>query len=130
MAGGSGISTKVTSTGSAPSSSSRGLQHGRLVGRRQAGRRDEQGLLEVRTVQRVRLIEDCEGVELAVNQKTLDRHFGSRDKLLDEDCPGRSARVIDLFLVEYRPHATNCLLHPGGRVRADPGLPRPKAKPL
>ena len=59
------------------------------ISRRQPRRRGEDRLLEVRALERVRLVEDRERLERAGAQETLDGHLGARHVALDQQRPLR-----------------------------------------
>ena len=65
-----------------------GIGHGPFEGgeslRRMSGRRDVDGLLKERTVERVGFVEDGEDVEGATVEEAFDGDFHSPDELLDE----------------------------------------------
>ncbi len=58
--------------------------------------RDVDRLLEERSVQRIRLVEQREGVQLAADQQPLERHFRARDEFFHEDPVGALAQLEDL----------------------------------
>ena len=58
---------------------------GLLRGRQLARRRHVDGLLEERTVQRIRLVEDGERLQDAVHKDAFDRLLAPRDERLDQD---------------------------------------------
>ena len=63
--------------------------HGRDDLARQPRRRGEDRLLEVRALERVRLVEDRERLERAGAQETLNGHLGARHVALDQERPLR-----------------------------------------
>ena len=62
-----------------------GLHHPLLERGRVARRRDVEGLLEERAVERVRLVEERQDLEPPAPEEPLERHLGAGDEALDED---------------------------------------------
>src|SRR5207244_11882363 len=60
--------------------------------RRQARRRGVDRLLEERTGERVRLVEECQRVEAAADQQALQRDFAAGADIFDEQRPARADR--------------------------------------
>ena len=60
-----------------------------LIGRRAPRRRDVEGFLEGRAVERIGLVEQRQHLERAAGQDALQRELGPGDERFDEDLPGR-----------------------------------------
>jgi hypothetical protein len=62
-----------------------GVGHASLVGRRPARRRDVDGFLERRSVQRIGLVEQRQHVQRAAGEDAFERQLGAGDERFDQD---------------------------------------------